>query len=103
MALTRAAALARALEAFDRATTDRARANLTGLLLDGVDADQIDDFREMEREMVAQARAEYAAHVAAMLDALTATLARTDAATKAAEASRDVALRVAADPWRRRG
>ena len=69
MALTRAAALARALEAFDRATTDRARANLTGLLLDGVDADQIDDFREMEREMVAQARAEYAAHVAAMLDA----------------------------------
>jgi hypothetical protein len=103
MALTRAAALARALEAFDRATTDRARANLTGLLLDGVDADQIDDFREMEREMVAQARADYAAHVAAMLDALTATLARADAATKAAEASRDVALRVAADPWRRRG
>ena len=83
--MTKDDAMARALAAFDLATTDRARANLTGLLLDGVDADQIDDFREMEREMVVQARAEYAAHVAAMLDALTATLARADAATKAAE------------------
>ena len=89
MALTRAAALARALEAFDRATTDRARANLTGLLLDGVDADQIDDFREMEREMVVQARAEYAAHVAAMLDArqLHARL-RSDAIARTHPASR---------------
>ena len=67
--MTRDDAMARALEVFDRAVADRARANLTGLLLDGVDADQIDDFREMEREMVVQARAEYAAHVAAMLDA----------------------------------
>ncbi len=60
---------ARAHAAFDRAVADGARANLTDLLLDGVDAGQIDDFREMEREMMRQARTDYAAHVAALLDA----------------------------------
>ena len=66
--MTRDEAMARSLAAFDRAVADRARANLTGLLLAGVDDDRIDEFREMERDMVAQARADYAAHVARLLD-----------------------------------
>lgn len=39
------------------------------MLADDVDHDQIDDFCEIEREMVAQAPADYAAHVAGLLDA----------------------------------
>jgi hypothetical protein len=36
------------------------------MLADDVDHDQIDDFCEIEREMVAQTRADYAAHVAGL-------------------------------------
>ena len=47
-------------------SADRGRANVTAMLADDVDHDQIDDFCEIEREMVAQTRADYAAHVAGL-------------------------------------
>ena len=67
--MTRDVALARALAAFDRAVADRARANLTAMLADDVDPDQIDDFLELTRELEQPARAEYLACVAGLLDA----------------------------------
>jgi hypothetical protein len=67
--MTRDDAMNIALAAFDQAVADRARANLSAMLADDVDPDQIDDFVEMERAMAAQARADYAARVAGLLDA----------------------------------
>jgi hypothetical protein len=67
--MTKDDAMARALEAFDRAAADIERRNITNMLVDDLSAVTIDAFLATARENVGATRRDYAAFVAEMLDA----------------------------------
>ena len=67
-AMTRDEALQKALDAYDQAVSDRAADNLTALLADDVDPEQIADFIELSRDLAAQGREDFIAFTLGVLD-----------------------------------
>jgi hypothetical protein len=67
--MTRDEAMTRALDTFDRIVADRERSNLSAMLVNGVDEDELDAFIGSARATMRESRREYAAAVAEMLDA----------------------------------
>ena len=67
--MTKDEGMAKALAAFDRIVADRERSNVTAMLADGVDDDELDAFIGEARSAMRLSRDDYAAVVAEMLDA----------------------------------
>jgi hypothetical protein len=66
--MTRDEVMIRALDAFDRIVAERERANISAMLLDDVDPDELDGFIGEARATMRQSREEYVAAVLEMLD-----------------------------------
>ena len=65
--MTRDEAVTRALAVFDRIVADRERSNITGMLADGVDPDELDAVIGEARAIMRESRQDYIAFITDVL------------------------------------